>query len=137
MPSPVLPRVRLEKLSSVRACLYVGSNLMSPSIRTELRVASLPQSQWHTSSFCQRKLSFIRLHTDLPSVSQASSRPKFRQTSCCSAIVATLKTYCTPCTPIWARVSGLPLTSDDFAANSPIQRRGLSTSRIAIQIQLY
>jgi hypothetical protein len=62
--------------------------------------------------------------------------PEILQPSCYS-IAATLKTYCTPCTPIWAHVSGLPLTSDDFAANSSIQRRGLSTSRVAMQIQLY
>ena len=101
-----------------------------------LHVASLPQRQWHMSSFCQRKPSFIRLATDLLSVSQTSCRPKILQPSCCS-IAAMLKTYCTPCTLIWAHVSGLPLSSDDFASNSSIQCRGLSTSRVAIQIQLY
>ena len=91
------------------------------------------------SSVCQRQPSSIRLAIDLRSVSQASYRPKVLQTSCCS-IAATFKTYCTLCTPIWAHVSGLPpSTSDDFdfAANSSIQCRGLSTSRVAIPIRLY
>ena len=89
-------------------------------------VASLP---WHMSSFCQRKPFFIRL-----SHKRAAAR-NFCGHLCCS-IAAALKMYCTPCTPIWAHVSGLPLTSDDFAANSSIQRRGLSTSCVAIQIQV-